>query len=151
LAEFTAAQKEHLPRWATAYAICWLSQPCSVGVRGVEPEGNNPPESVAACLQKSLDGGVIIALEVQPNSSRDAIICINPWRSRLQVSVKAQAQKGAANRAVKRIIAEHLNINQSAVTIIQGQTSRQKMLRIYGVEVGLVVERLTELLKEVQE
>jgi uncharacterized protein (TIGR00251 family) len=111
----------------------------------------NPLDGITACLQKSLDDEVILALEVQPNSSRDAIICINPWRSRLQVSVKAQAQKGAANRAVKRIIAEHLNINQSAVTIIQGQTSRQKMLRIDGVEVGLVVERLTELLKEVQE
>lgn len=108
---------------------------------------DNPPEGITACLQKSLDGEVILALEVQPNSSRDAITGINLWRSRLQVSVKAQAQKGAANRAVEKIIAVNLNINQSAVVITQGLTSRQKMMRIDGVGVDEVVELLSSVLK----
>ena len=107
----------------------------------------NPLDGITACLQKSLDDEVILALEIQPNSSRDAIIGINPWRSRLQVSVKALAQKGAANRAVKKIIAEHLNLNLSAVEIIQGLTRRQKMLRIDGIGVDVVVERLSSVLK----
>lgn len=107
----------------------------------------NPPDGITACLQKSLDGEVILALEVQPNSSRDAITGINQWRSRLQVSVRARAQKGAANKAVEKIIAGHLNINQSAVVIIQGLTSRQKMLRIDGTEVDEVVKRLSSVLE----
>ena len=107
----------------------------------------NPPGGIASCLQKSLDGEVILALEVQPNSSHDAITGINQWRSRLKVSVRAQAQKGAANRAVEKIIAKHLNIIQSAVVITQGLTSRQKMLRINGIEVGEVVERLSSVIK----
>ena len=107
----------------------------------------NPLDGITACLQKSLDDGVILALEVRPNSSRDAITGINRWRSRLQVSVKAQAQKGAANRAVEKIIAVLLNINQSAVSITQGLTSRQKMLRIDGIGVDMVVERLSSVLK----
>jgi uncharacterized protein (TIGR00251 family) len=108
---------------------------------------DNPPDGITACLQKSLDGEVILALEVQPNSSRDAITGINPWRSRLQVSVKDKAQKGAANRAVEKIIAANLNINQSAVVITQGLTSRQKMMRIDGVGVDEVVELLSSVLK----
>ena len=107
----------------------------------------NPPGSIASCLQKSLDGEVILALEVQPNSSRDAINDINQWRSRLQVSVRAQAQKGAANRAVEKIIAKHLNIIQSAVVITQGLTSRQKMLRIDDIEVDEVAKRLSSVLE----
>lgn len=107
----------------------------------------NPIDGITACLQKSLDDEVILALEVRPNSSRDAITGINRWRSRLQVSVQAQAQKGAANRAVEKIIAVHLNINQSAVLIIQGSTSRQKMLKIDGIGVDVVVERLSSVLK----
>ena len=108
---------------------------------------DNPPDGITACLQKSLDGEVILALEVQPNSSRDVITGINPWRSRLQVSVKAKAQKGAANRAVEKIIAANLNINQNAAVITQGLTSRQKMMRIDGVGVDEVVELLSSVLK----
>ena len=108
---------------------------------------DNPPDGITSCLQKSLDGEAILALEVQPNSSRDAITGINQWRSRLQVSVQAQAQKGAANRAVEKIIASHLNINQSAVVITKGLTSRQKMMRITGIEVDEVVKRLSSVLE----
>lgn len=86
--------------------------------------------SVSSILQESLDGCILLPIEVQPNASRDAIIGVNEWRSRLQVAVKAQPQKGAANKAVIRILGEIIGIPTSDIEITQGHTSRQKMVRV---------------------
>ena len=42
-----------------------------------------------------------MAIEVQPGAQTDRLIGVNPWRSRLGVAVRAQAQKGQANEALE--------------------------------------------------
>lgn len=48
------------------------------------------------------------------------------------VKVKERAQKGKANQAVVETIAEHFGVPRSSVAIIQGLTSRNKLIQIHG-------------------
>jgi uncharacterized protein YggU (UPF0235/DUF167 family) len=49
-----------------------------------------------------------------------------------QVKVAAPPQDGAANQALRRLLANALGLNRSAVTIIAGEQSREKRLKLAG-------------------
>jgi len=99
---------------------------------------------VESCIQTTLDGTVIIDIEVQPGSSRQGIVGYNEWRGKLQVAVKAEAQKGKANHAVCNVLEK---IFSAKVTVISGQTSRSKKINIQGLssqEIIAILEGLVE-------
>ena len=104
-----------------------------------------PFNNINSCLQSNLDGDVIIAIEVQPNSSRDEIVGINSWRGRLQIAVSAPATKGEANKAVRKILSEKLELSSEHFELTSGHTSRQKMIRIKKIELEIIKERLHSL------
>ena len=56
---------------------------------------------VSSCIQKTLDGHILIDIEVQPESKRSGITGFNDWRNRLSVSVSAQAKDGKANQKIE--------------------------------------------------
>lgn len=56
----------------------------------------------------------------------------------LRVRVGAPAVEGAANTALIRLVADELHVPKSAVRIVAGATSRQKLVRIDGVEPAVV-------------
>ena len=104
--------------------------------------GNNM--GVESCIQTTLDGTVIIDIEVQPGSSRQGVVGCNEWRGKLQVAVKAEAQKGKANHAVCNVLEK---IFSAKVTVISGQTSRSKKINIQGLssqEIIAILEGLVE-------
>ena len=85
---------------------------------------------VESCIQKTLDGTIILDIEVQPGSSRQGIVGFNEWRGKLQVAVKAEAQQGKANHAVCNVLRK---IFSSPVSIVSGQTRRSKKVSITGL------------------
>ncbi len=50
------------------------------------------------------------------------------------VAVKVRAEEGKANEAIERALAKHLGVPRSAVRIIKGFHSRQKVVDIVGIE-----------------
>ncbi|MDP6899499.1 MAG: DUF167 domain-containing protein [Candidatus Thalassarchaeaceae archaeon] len=90
--------------------------------------------------------GVIIAVDVQPASKRAQIESINIWRKRLEIAVKARAQKGAANEAVCKLISEELGVPPISVTIENGQKSRQKSVKINDITIEEVEQILHHIL-----
>ena len=99
---------------------------------------------VESCIQATLDGTVIIDIEVQPGSNRQGVIGYNEWRGKLQIAVKAEAQKGKANHAVCNVLEK---IFSAKVTVISGQTSRSKKINIQGLssqEIIVILEGLVE-------
>jgi len=99
---------------------------------------------LAACVQTTLEGAVLIEIEVQPGASRQGIIGFNEWRSRIQVAVKAEAQKGKANHAVCNVLTKIFSV---PVTVVAGHTTRQKKVSIEGltsVEIVAILEGLLE-------
>ena len=99
---------------------------------------------VESCIQNTLSGDVIIDIEVQPGSSRQGIVGFNQWRGKLQVAVKAEAEKGKANHAVCNVLSK---IFSSPVTVVSGNTSRSKKIQIEGLSTNEIISILEGLIE----
>lgn len=78
------------------------------------------------------DGADVFVL-LTPRSSADEIggtVTTADGKSCLLARVRAVPEKGLANRALTRLVAERFRLPASAVTIASGDTARQKTVRI---------------------
>jgi uncharacterized protein (TIGR00251 family) len=83
---------------------------------------------------------VVIALRVTPRSGRDEVL---GWQDgALRVRLRAPPVDGKANEALRRLLAERLGVALSAVTIVSGETSRLKRVRVDGLEEASLREAL---------
>ena len=98
--------------------------------------------NLPASIQTTLDGRVLLEVEVKPSSTQQGIIGYNKWRSRLQIAVKAHAEKGKANHAVCNLMSTVLG---AEVTIVSGHTSRKKRLSIHELSAEQIIEKLEEV------
>lgn len=80
-------------------------------------------------------GGTRLRLRVKPGARTTAIV--GAHGGALKLSVTAAAERGKANRAVVKLLAEALGLPSSAVTIAAGETSQDKV-----AEIALSVEAL---------
>lgn len=78
------------------------------------------------------DTGIIIPIKVQPNASKEGII--GEYNGQLKIAVAAPPEKGKANKAIIKLLAERLNTKVSCIKIIAGETSREKRLFIEGLK-----------------
>jgi uncharacterized protein (TIGR00251 family) len=84
-----------------------------------------------------------LSLKVVPGSSRD---CIAGWlEETLKVRVRVPAERGKANTAVEKLIAQALDISPNAVRIVSGATSARKTAEISGLSLAEIHERLSRL------
>jgi len=68
---------------------------------------------------------------VQPGASRQRVVGM--YGDAVKVAVTAPAEKGAANRALEKLLAEEFDLPSSAVTVIAGGISRRKRVSLQGV------------------
>ena len=81
-----------------------------------------------------------LALKVLPNAPRDAVA---GWLgAALKVKVHAPALDGRANDALLDFLAEQLGVPRRTVTLVRGDRSRQKLVRIDGLDLPDVTRRL---------
>jgi hypothetical protein len=76
------------------------------------------------------DGGVTLRVRVSPRASREAIAGARDGT--LLVRLTAPPVEGAANAALGRLLGKALGVPPSAVRIVRGETSRDKLVRIDG-------------------
>jgi hypothetical protein len=103
---------------------------------------------LSGCVQTTLDGRLLLDIEVQPGSSRQGLVGLNKWRSKLSVAVKAEAQKGKANEAVLHVLAKILSITKSDLEIVSGQTSRAKRVSVKSIPIEDLLSRLNDALSQ---
>ena len=77
------------------------------------------------------DGAASFSVRVTVWATRNAIE--GEWRGALKVRLAAPPVEGRANEALRRLLAEHLNVPLSAIEIVSGERSRTKRLRIRGI------------------
>ena len=87
----------------------------------------------------------ILLLRVTPGAASAGLAGI--WESpegerRLIVRVTAAPEKGKANKAVVALIAKALGVAKSSVSVISGETDRNKVLRIDAEGAGDAIARL---------
>jgi len=89
-------------------------------------------------------GGVLIPLRAQPKASRCAVVGL--LGQRLKVAVTAAPAGGKANRAVEEVVADALRVRRSAVAVVAGHTSRDKVVRVSGLSPKEAMDRLALVL-----
>ena len=77
------------------------------------------------------DDGVSFYVQVQPRASRDAIE--GEFADALRIRLAAPPLDDRANEALRRLLAERLNVPRAAVRIVAGEKSRRKRVVVAGV------------------
>lgn len=78
---------------------------------------------------RKTENGLELDVMVSPNSGKSGIEGLDEWRKRVIVKVKSPPLDGKANREVEEVLEK---ITGCRCSIIRGQTSRQKTVRIDG-------------------
>lgn len=84
---------------------------------------------------------LLVRIFVQPRASRNRFCGIHEGELKLQLT--SPPVDGAANQSCREFLAKQLKRPKSAVTLISGETSRHKRLRIEGATAGQL-EQLIE-------
>lgn len=75
---------------------------------------------------------MMIRLKVVPSSSRDQIV---GWLGdSLKIKVAAPPEKGKANQAVIQLLARTMGIEPSAIRVVSGESTPNKIVEISGVD-----------------
>ncbi len=90
-------------------------------------------------LQVSADG-VTFAVKVHPRAKKNAVT--GELGDALKLSLTAPPVDDKANAACIDFFAKLLKVPRSSVTIASGQTSRNKVIRVNGLSVDQVKERM---------
>jgi uncharacterized protein (TIGR00251 family) len=93
-----------------------------------------------SAIVESDDGGVVVHIHVLPRSGRTEIV--GRHGDALKVRVAAPPVDGRATDAARIAVAAALGIPAHNVVVVAGERSRLKRLRISGLEVGEVQQRL---------
>ncbi len=76
-------------------------------------------------------GAITFEVRVAPRASRDRVLGVH--EGALKVALTAAPVDGAANEALRKLLARALGVPKSDVEIVRGARARNKLLRVQGV------------------
>ena len=79
-------------------------------------------------------------LHIQPGAKKTEIVGM--YGAALKIRLAAPPVDGKANQALINFLANHLGVSKRSVTLIGGETSRAKRLRIAGIDAETVRSQL---------
>jgi len=90
-----------------------------------------------------VQGGCVLAVKVVPGASRDKVVGV--LGDCLKITTAAAPEKGKANAAVTRTLAQSLGVDRRRVELIAGATNPRKEFRILGLSATELRETLRKL------
>ena len=103
---------------------------------------DSPTENLAI---RCAAGGLLVGFRVGPGAMRTAIC--GQYGDRLKVAVSAPPEDDRANRELLEKLSGWLGLARDDVTIVTGQTSRDKILAFRSIEEHELRSRLIALAK----
>jgi len=85
--------------------------------------------------------GVIIDVRVIPRSRLSGVA--GTRGDALLVRLSAPPVDGAANTELIEVLARVLQVTKGSVSILSGETSRQKRVKVAGIDLKMAVDRLS--------
>jgi len=82
-----------------------------------------------------------LAVKVTPNASRNEIMGFTDGV--LRVRIAASPVKGKANKELIDFLSKALGLRKSSVSIVKGQTSRNKVVAIEGISRDEIIRRFS--------
>ena len=80
---------------------------------------------------RQCDEGVRLPVRVKASARRNRVV--GPQQSELRVDVSAAPEKGQANQAVIRLIAQFFAVPKSSVVLVAGRANPHKQLLLLGM------------------
>jgi uncharacterized protein (TIGR00251 family) len=77
------------------------------------------------------EGAITFEVRVAPRASRNRVLGVQ--EGALKVALTAAPVDGAANEALRKLLAKSLGVSKSDVEIVRGARARNKVLRVHGV------------------
>jgi uncharacterized protein (TIGR00251 family) len=93
---------------------------------------------------KPVSAGLLLAVQAQPGSRRNAITGIH--QGRLKIGVTQVAERGKANQALLDVLTTSLGLRKSQVEWASGLRSAKKQLLIQGLSVDELRQRIRRCL-----
>ena len=84
--------------------------------------------------------GVLLSVKLQPRASANEIG--DALGNELRIKVTAPPVDAAANEALLKLLAQHLDCPRNRVELVRGHTSRHKTIKLYGLAPEDVVKKL---------
>jgi len=81
-----------------------------------------------------------LEVKVIPGASRDEVA--GTMGNAVKIKLRAPPVEGRANEALVEFLSEQLDLPRRAISLERGETSRQKLLRIEGLDLAAVRARL---------
>jgi uncharacterized protein (TIGR00251 family) len=75
----------------------------------------------------------LLAVRVQPRAKRDEVV--GERAGAVVIRVAAPPVDGKANAALCRFVAARAGVARSAVSVVRGESARDKLLRVDGLDV----------------
>ena len=82
-----------------------------------------------------------LSVRLQPRARRDEVV--GERGGAVVIRVTAPPVDGKANEALCRLVAKAAGVPPSRVTVVRGQTARDKVVRVDGVEIDALRAALT--------
>jgi len=90
--------------------------------------------------------GIVLPVHAQPGARQNAVTGVHAGR--LKVAVTQAPEKGKANQALVKLLAELLGLKRSQVVLMAGDTSQHKKFLIAGVNLETLHKRIATLLRQ---
>ena len=100
-------------------------------------------KDVARLALRGEGGGVIVPVKVVPGASRDKVAGV--LGEALKIVTSAPPEKGKANAAVARTLAQALGVDRRSVELVSGPTNPRKEFRVSGITVEQARQALADL------
>jgi uncharacterized protein (TIGR00251 family) len=88
---------------------------------------------------------VLLTIQVQPRASRNQLAFSS---NRIALRLTAPPVDGAANAACRAFLAERLDVAKSRITIVRGDATRAKLIRIRDADAAEILRRLQSARRE---
>ena len=93
---------------------------------------------------QSTSNGIILPVHAQPGARKNGVTGVHGGR--LKIAVTQAPEKGKANQALIKLLAEQLGMKRSQVALVAGETSHHKKFLITGIDRATLEQRLATLL-----
>ena len=74
---------------------------------------------------------IIVKVKIVPGSSKNKIIGV--YNDSLKITITAPPVEGKANKKCIAYLAKYFDVAKSKIEIISGQTSKNKLIKIYDI------------------
>lgn len=97
--------------------------------------------SLPRWLTRNSDGSLSLRIHAQPGAKRNRVAGIHG--EALKIQLQAPAVEGRANQALLSFLAETLGCRKNQLTIVRGETSREKVVRLTGLTLETTLQYLS--------